>query len=74
MSDATPSGDLPSGIAEAGRIIHKLGTARMGNDPRTSVLNEYCQAHDVSNLFVTDAACFVSTFNSSLPVARLLAS
>ena len=32
----------------------------MGNDPKTSVLNEHCQAHDVSNLFVTDAACFVS--------------
>jgi choline dehydrogenase-like flavoprotein len=59
-SDAKPSGNLPYGIAEGGRIIHELGTARMGNDPKTSVLNEHCQAHDVSNLFVTDAACFVS--------------
>ncbi len=59
-SDAMPSGNLPYGIAEGGRIIHELGTARMGNDPKTSVLNEHCQAHDVSNLFVTDAACFVS--------------
>src|ERR1700753_497244 len=36
-----------------------------GSDPRTSVLNEYCQAHVVSNLFVTDAACFVSTLTAA---------
>jgi choline dehydrogenase-like flavoprotein len=59
-SDASPSGNLPYGIAEGGRIIHELGTARMGSDPKTSVLNDHCQAHDVRNLFVTDAACFVS--------------
>lgn len=40
--------------------IHELGTARMGADPKTSVLNAYCQAHDVKNLFVTDGSCFVS--------------
>jgi choline dehydrogenase-like flavoprotein len=32
----------------------------MGNDPGTSVLNKYCQAHDVKNLFVTDGGPFVS--------------
>jgi choline dehydrogenase-like flavoprotein len=32
----------------------------MGNDPKTSVLNKNCQAHDVKNVFVTDAACFVT--------------
>jgi choline dehydrogenase-like flavoprotein len=59
-SDAVPTGNLPYGIAEGGKIIHELGTARMGNDPKTSVLNNNCQAHDVKNVFVTDAACFVT--------------
>jgi choline dehydrogenase-like flavoprotein len=60
LSDASPSGDLPYGIAAGGRIIHELGTARMGDDPKTSVLNKYSQAHEVKNVFVTDAASFVS--------------
>jgi choline dehydrogenase-like flavoprotein len=48
------------GISVPGTIIHELGTIRMGNDPRKSALNAYCQAHDVKNLFVADAAPFVS--------------
>ncbi|RAK50750.1 GMC oxidoreductase [Phenylobacterium deserti] len=40
--------------------IHELGTAHMGRDPNTSVLNKYNQAHDVPNLFVTDGACMAS--------------
>jgi choline dehydrogenase-like flavoprotein len=40
--------------------IHEMGLARMGADPKTSVLNQFCQSHDVKNLFVTDASCFVS--------------
>jgi choline dehydrogenase-like flavoprotein len=44
-----------------GHCIHETGTARMGNDPKTSVLNKYCQAHDVPNLFVTDGAAWVSS-------------
>ena len=40
------------GIAVPGSIIHEVGTARMGSSPRSSVLNEYCQAHEVRNLFV----------------------
>ncbi|HBY60243.1 MAG TPA: GMC family oxidoreductase [Solibacterales bacterium] len=44
-----------------GDATHECGTARMGTDPRTSVLNPYCQSHDVKNLFVTDASCFVSS-------------
>jgi choline dehydrogenase-like flavoprotein len=54
-----PSG-RPYGISEGGEIIHELGTVRMGNDPKTSVLNKNCQAHDVKNLFVGDGACFVT--------------
>jgi choline dehydrogenase-like flavoprotein len=45
---------------EPGSAIHEAGLARMGDDPKTSVLNQFCQSHDVSNLFVMDASCFVS--------------
>jgi choline dehydrogenase-like flavoprotein len=48
------------GIATGGRIIHELGTTRMGNDPTTSVVNRDLQAHDVKNLFITDGGPFVS--------------
>ena len=48
------------GISEGGAIIHELGTVRMGNDAKTSVLNRNCQAHEVKNLFVADAAPFVT--------------
>ena len=48
------------GIEDGGVIIHELGVVRMGKNPKTSALNGYCQAHDVKNLFVTDAASFVS--------------
>ncbi|MEQ9022903.1 MAG: GMC family oxidoreductase [Pseudomonadales bacterium] len=43
-----------------GMCIHEMGTARMGNDPETSVLNRWNQAHDVPNLFVTDGASMTS--------------
>ncbi len=49
-----------SSISEGGAIIHELGTVRMGNNPNTSALNKNCQAHDVKNLFVADAAPFVT--------------
>ena len=60
FSDAKPGGDLPYGISAGGRIIHELGTARMGSDPATSVLNSHSQAHDVTNVFVCDGASFVT--------------
>jgi choline dehydrogenase-like flavoprotein len=44
----------------SGLGIHEMGTAQMGHDPRTSVLNKYNQAHDVPNLFVTDGSCMSS--------------
>ena len=53
-------GPYPYGILAGGRIIHEVGTARMGADPKTSVLNGYCQAHDVNNLFVMDGAPMVT--------------
>ncbi len=52
---------------------HQNGTCRMGNDPKTSVLNRYCQAHEVDNLFVTDGSCFVTSagFNPALTIQAL---
>lgn len=44
-----------------GMAIHEVGTARMGNDPQKSVLNPFCQSHDVPNLLVADGSCFVSS-------------
>jgi choline dehydrogenase-like flavoprotein len=55
-----PAPDPRKSISVGGEIIHELGTIRMGNDPQTSALNKYCQAHEVKNLFVADAAPFVS--------------
>jgi choline dehydrogenase-like flavoprotein len=46
--------------APPGFCIHEVGTARMGDDPKTSVLNKWNQSWDVKNVFVTDGACFVS--------------
>ena len=48
------------GISSGGSIIHELGGARMGADPKTSVVNPDCQAWDVKNLFLTDGGPFVS--------------
>ena len=55
-----PTRQAEYGIAAGGTIIHELGGARMGADARSSVLNAWCQAHDVKNLFVADGAPFVS--------------
>jgi len=58
-----------------GLTIHEMGTARMGRDPKTSVLNERNQAHDVKNLFVTDGSCMASSacVNPSLTYMALTA-
>ncbi|HVH08692.1 MAG TPA: GMC family oxidoreductase [Gemmatimonadales bacterium] len=53
---ATYDHDGPPGFS-----VHEMGTARMGRDPKTSVLNAYNQAHDVPNLFVTDGAGMTSS-------------
>ena len=67
-----PDGDHPYGIEDGGVIIHELGTVRMGSSPKTSVLNGYCQTHDVKNLFVTDAASFVSNADKN-PTLTIMA-
>lgn len=58
-----------------GLCIHEMGTARMGRDPKTSVLNGWCQSHDVPNLFVTDGAAMSSSAcqNPSLTYMALTA-
>ncbi len=59
---ATFDNHKPGGLgAEPGLGIHEMGTARMGRDPKTSVLNGYNQAHDVPNLFVTDGSAMTSS-------------
>lgn len=58
-----------------GKAIHEMGTARMGKDPKTSVLNEWNQVHSVKNVFVTDGACMTSSAcqNPSLTYMALTA-
>jgi choline dehydrogenase-like flavoprotein len=51
---------LPEIPEKPGASIHEMGTAHMGSDPRTSVLNQFNQSWDVKNLFVTDGAAFTS--------------
>jgi glucoside 3-dehydrogenase (cytochrome c) catalytic subunit len=62
--------DYPPGFS-----IHEMGTARMGRDPKTSVLNSFNQTHDVKNLFITDGGAMVSSscVNPSLTYMALTA-
>ncbi len=55
-----PDATTQYGLAAPGRIIHEVGTTRMGDNPQTSVLNKYAQAHECDNLFVVDGGSFVS--------------
>jgi choline dehydrogenase-like flavoprotein len=58
-----------------GAVIHEMGTARMGADPKQSVVNRFNQLHDAPNVFVTDGACMTSTAcqNPSLTYMALTA-
>ena len=66
---------LSGGDDPLGGSIHEMGTAHMGVDPKTSVLNKYGQAHDVANLFITDGSAMASsgTQNPSLTYMALSA-
>jgi choline dehydrogenase-like flavoprotein len=44
-----------------GSAVHEMGTARMGKDAKTSVLNKHNQMHDVENVFITDGSCMTSS-------------
>jgi choline dehydrogenase-like flavoprotein len=52
---------------------HQNGSCRMGNDPKTSVVNSYCQSHDIDNLFVVDGSVLVTDggFNPSLTIQAI---
>jgi choline dehydrogenase-like flavoprotein len=59
-------------VTAPGKIIHELGTARMGNDPKKAVLNKFNRVHDCGNVFVTDGASFVNSANQN-PTITILA-
>ncbi|NNV54762.1 GMC family oxidoreductase [Limnovirga soli] len=54
------------GLHNPGNIIHEAGTVRMGNDPKTSALNSWSQAHDCKNLFCVDGGQFVSQADKNI--------
>ena len=62
-------------LANPGAAIHDMGTARMGSNPKQSVLNKYNQAHDAKNLFVVDGASFVTSggYGPTLTIGALAA-
>jgi choline dehydrogenase-like flavoprotein len=62
---------LPGKLLSGGQ--HQAGTCRMGNDPKTSVVNRSCQVHDVANLFVIDASVHVTNggFNPALTIMAI---
>ena len=72
LTKVETTGDYPYRISVGGVILHELGTARMGTNPKTSALNGFCQAHDVKNVFVTDGAAFVSNPDKN-PTLTILA-
>ncbi|HWA16590.1 MAG TPA: GMC family oxidoreductase, partial [Gemmatimonadales bacterium] len=65
MLEAAGATDIRTFTSDAwvkpGLVIHEMGTARMGRDPKTSVLNGWNQVWDAPNVFVTDGACMTSS-------------
>jgi choline dehydrogenase-like flavoprotein len=63
MLEAAGARDIKAFVDDnpPGLTIHEMGTARMGRDPKTSVLNAHNQCHDLKNVFVTDGACMTSS-------------
>ena len=57
-----------------GNGIHEMGTARMGRDPKTSVLNNFNQIHSVKNVFVTDGSCMTSAGNQNPSITYMALS
>jgi choline dehydrogenase-like flavoprotein len=70
IMDAAGATEVQLQEYKPGSSGHNYGGCRMGNDPNLSVLNSFCQSHDVPNLFVVDASCFVTsgTANPSLTI------
>ena len=57
LEDARPPGES---LSVFGKNVHECGAARMGTDPKKSVVNGFGQVHDVRNVFVTDGSVFVT--------------
>jgi choline dehydrogenase-like flavoprotein len=70
--DRAPAEDGRDAIADPGEIIHEVGGVRMGTNPSNSVLNQFCQAWEVDNLFVADGGCFVSNADKN-PTLSIMA-
>jgi choline dehydrogenase-like flavoprotein len=68
-----PETDGAKAIAPGGSIIHEVGGALMGDDPRRSVVNKWCQAWDVKNLFLADGAPFPSNADKN-PTLTIMAN
>ena len=66
---------VSTAIQSPGSMIHDMGTTRMGEDPKKSVLTKYNQTHDVKNLFVVDGASFVTSggYGPTLTIGALAA-
>lgn len=71
-TDVTTDGPAPYDLYDGGTAIHESGTVHMGEHPKNSVPNKYCQAHDVKNLFVTEAGAFVTSPDKN-PTLSILA-
>jgi choline dehydrogenase-like flavoprotein len=71
-TEVTADGPGAYGLYDGGTAIHESGTVRMGENPKSSALNKYCQAHEVKNLFVTDAGAFVTSPDKN-PTLTILA-
>ena len=67
MLESIGARDVTSRVEDnpPGLTIHEMGTARMGRDPETSVLNRWSQSWDIPNLFMTDGACMTSSANQN---------
>ena len=69
---STVQDDGANAIARPGQIIHEVGGVIMGSNPKSSVLNQFCQSWEVDNLFVTDGGCFVSNADKN-PTLSIMA-
>jgi choline dehydrogenase-like flavoprotein len=66
ITSKIPGPETLYGLEAPGKIIHEGGTTRMGDDPKTSVLNKWGQAHDCKNVYVVDAGPFVQQGDKNL--------
>ena len=66
VTSVIPDRNADHGLKVGGEIIHEAGCTRMGDNPRISVLNKWCQTHDAKNVFVADSGPFVSNAHKNM--------